>query len=257
MTTDCDDLENALAGLPREYGPQFVKDVTAIVRQNARQGRLQKFIDNGTVASAHEYVQRVASEYRRQAHYVRALQTSDDPELWEPFFILLQKWAYGALSRRSFREPAERQDHAESCAADAAIVIRTQPFPFDTEFDAWACMVVTYTCANHVRRARRGPSVRDHNQISLEQTPGLPEILPDQAAENEHKRAGQRHDLLQHVDTLSKAQQQFIMLHYFQELGYDEISTIMGRTTNALYKLNFDALANLRKKMLLSEHNYE
>jgi RNA polymerase sigma factor (sigma-70 family) len=154
-------------------------------------------------------------------------------------------------------EPYQRQEHAEACAGDAAVVIRTQPFPFDTEFNGWACTVVIYVCANHVRRERGGPSVPDRAQVSLDEDNGLSQVIRDPSSENDQRRADQRHDLMQHVSALSDAQQQFVMLHYFEEMGYDQIVDIMDRSKNALYKLNFDALANLRKKLLLSEHNYE
>ncbi len=257
MTSEWEQIEEALGDLRQVDDAQFVQDVASIVRQNASRGRLRKFLESETVASVHEYVQLVAAHYRRQAGAVAAVKQSDDPEIWEPFYILLQKWAYGALTKRDHLYPAERQDHAEACAADAAVVIRTQNFPFDAEFEAWAYNVVVYVCASHVRKARGGPSVPDHAQVSLEQSTGATRSVVDPQADIRRRRFDQRYDLMQHIRALSGAQQQFVMLHYLEEKGYDEIAALMGRSKNALYKLNFDALANLRKKMVLSEHKYE
>ena len=65
-------------------------------------------------------------------------------------------------------------------------------------------------------------------------------------------------DLLSAVNKLnSEDRKRFIQLYYFEGLGFQEIAKILDRTTNALYKLHFDALENLRKILLDEGYTHE
>lgn len=250
-------VEEALQALEQEEEPAFVRAVSRIVWQNVDKGRLRKFLANESVANEQEYVRCVAAHYRAQRDYVHRLRHTDDPQVWEPLYILLQKASYRALTRMSFQNQVERYNHAVQCASDAAIVLATRPFPFDTDFKAWAFVIVQYICKNHVRKARSGRSVPDDAQVSLDAWDGWVQNFPDPASGSGQKRVEQRLDLLQCIANLSPSQREFVMLHYFEHKTYEEIAALMGRNKNALYKLNFDALNNLRKNMLLNRHNYE
>lgn len=239
------------------YPSAFISAVERIVQANIKQGRLDKFLANGTVASEEEYIRLVVRHYKRDGDYVWAVQNTNSPDIWEPLFKQLRAWAFIALGRRNFLSFNERQQHAKQCAIDAAMTIRARRFPYDAYFQAWAHVVVTFVCANHVRKARSGRSVPIEAQISLDAWDGWSRVSEDPLAEAARRRVEQQYDLMQHITDLSEAQQRFVLLYYFEDRDYDEIAELMGRSKNALYKLNFDALANLRKKLLLSQHNYE
>ena len=250
-------VENALLEVQQEEEPALARAVAHIVWANAEQGRLAKFLAAGDVADERDYVRCVVSRYREQYDYVRRLQESEDAQVWEALFTRLQKRAYGVLTKKQFLIPGERYEHAVQCATDAALVIARRRFPFDTYFHAWANVVVYYVCGNHVRQARNGRSVPDEAQVSLDAWDGWLQNVADPAAEVAHSRVEQRHDLLQQVATLAEAQRNFVMLYYFEQKSYEEIAALMGRSKNALYKLHFDALTNLRQKMLLNQTIYE
>lgn len=253
-----EEVEQTLHSLHQEEEPDFSRAVARIVRYNIERGRLRKFLTNETVADEAEYVRLVAEHYRRQRDYVHGVRETDDPAIWEPLFVLLQKAAYRSLTALGFEDdPLQRYDHAKTCASEAGIVLVRRPFPFDTNFKAWAFNVVRFVCQNYVRKNRNSRSVPPEMQVSLDAWDGWAQNLADPASTDAKKRVELQLDLLQCIADLSAAQRQFVLLHYFEHKSYDEIAELMGRNKNALYKLNFDALNNLRKNMLLNRHNYE
>jgi RNA polymerase sigma factor (sigma-70 family) len=61
-------------------------------------------------------------------------------------------------------------------------------------------------------------------------------------------QSDKRLDLLDAIDQLSSEDRRtIILLYYFEGKDFDEIAEVLDRTKNALYKLHFDALENLRK----------
>lgn len=249
-------VEEAILEVEHEE-PAIARVVARIVRANVQQGRLRKFLLSGAVASEGEYVRLVATRYRQQREYVRLVKDVQDAGVWETLYVQLQKWAYGVLTKKQFGAPRTRFDHAVQCATDAALVILDRHFPFDADFHAWAYVIVYYVCRSHVRRERRGRSVPDEAQVSLDRWEGWLENLSDATASSAQRQAEMQHDLLQYVAALGESQREFVVLYYFEQKSYADVARLMGRDKNALYKLNFDALSNLRKKMLLNQHIYE
>jgi RNA polymerase sigma factor (sigma-70 family) len=108
-----------------------------------------------------------------------------------------------------------------------------------------------------MRKHTGGRSVPRRAQVSLDAHDGWLHNLADPGAEQVQRRLEQRHDLLQQVERLGDAQRQFVVLYYFEQKSYAEVADILKKNKNALYKLNFDALDNLRKGFLLTEHGHE
>lgn len=115
----------------------------------------------------------------------------------------------------------------------------TARFPYDTEVEAWACVLVQNVCRGYLRRERKVPDTLD--DALIEHLSGLSQ------AEGEHRRKLQL-ELLDAIEQISSVdRRRIITLHYFQGLSLPEIARKMGRSMNATYKLHFDALAELGK----------
>ena len=53
------------------------------------------------------------------------------------------------------------------------------------------------------------------------------------------------------LEQISERQQLIIQYKYVEELSFDEIGKKLGINANAVYQLHYQAIANLRKKVLL------
>ena len=62
-----------------------------------------------------------------------------------------------------------------------------------------------------------------------------------------------RQRLLQAMDQLSPRQKEMIYLRYFEELGYDEIASVMDITIKGAYKLSARSLESLRDMLSISK----
>ena len=252
MNTIWADVEEALREI-EEREPELCHAVRETARANYDSGRIERFLSGGAVQNVRSYVSRMATHYREQREYVTRVQKNQDHELWEALFVKLQKWAYSILSKKQFLEPTERYINAVQCAADAGVVIANRPFPYDTHFDAWAYVTLRFVCLNHMRRMRNEASVPPEVEVSLDRWNGWLQSLRDPGGEQARQRFEQRHDLLKCIGELAEAQRTFVILYYFEQKSYDDIAAITGKNKNALYKVNFDALYNLRKSALWME----
>ncbi len=63
----------------------------------------------------------------------------------------------------------------------------------------------------------------------------------------------QAKELLKSINQLTTRQKEFIYLRYFEDMNYDEISTIMSISTKATYKLSARSLEGLREIYSLSK----
>ncbi len=66
----------------------------------------------------------------------------------------------------------------------------------------------------------------------------------------------QAKELLKSINLLTTRQKEFIYLRYFEDLNYDEISTIMSISTKATYKLSARSLEGLREIYTLSKPSF-
>lgn len=251
------EIDRAIREARDRLEPGLIQAITPVLWANYDQGRVHRFLANGDAGDIGDYVNIVAAHFREQHDYVRLVQIETDREVWDILFQRLQRQAYGILAKNGFLEARERYEHALQCATDASLVIADRRFPYDASFEAWAYVVLRYTCKSHMRKHISGRSVPRRAQVSLDAYDGWLHNLADPGAEQMHRRLEQRHDLLQQVEGLSDAQRRFVLLYYFEQKSYAEVAEILKKNKNALYKLNFDALDSLRKRLLLAEHRHE
>lgn len=232
------ELEKILADVAPQRGVHFTATLRPILLANLERGRIDFYLDHHAQAELHEYVWRVIEYYDRLSPYLRKIQQTKSSEVWEPLLQLLSKWAYRILQRIADLSTNLGQLAAE-CAATAAGKILTAHFPYDTEFEPWAYVLVRNVCHQQLRHENRDLDPIDDEQIMQ---------IPDLATTDLAQVRELRQELLAAIEQLaSVARQQVIVLHYFQGQSLPEIATLLGKTISAIYKLHFDALTELRK----------
>jgi RNA polymerase sigma factor (sigma-70 family) len=248
MSREKDDLVNSLdEALKRVAGeePDIIETVRAIVYTNLADSRVQTFLDNGSASSPADYVARVVATYKRWHNYVQQIQVAQDFEAWKALLSKLEAWANGFLKRNRFPFGQDRLEAARDCAADAGGVIVGKPFPYDVHFDRWACIIVHFSCLQHIDRLWGNKNRKLESDANLEE---ILDFLEDPKAANALHRTELRMDLRELIEQLtSEDRKQFVRLQYFEHKTIDEIAEIMDRSKNALYGLHYKTLQQLRQ----------
>ena len=94
-------------------------------------------------------------------------------------------------------------------------------FSPDFAFSTWLFKIATNNCIDYLRKQKNDPCARDKGQNNGQQ----PEIVDHAFGPEENFIRDQRQRLLREiVDKLNPRYRQLIMLRYFEELSYEEIS---------------------------------
>jgi RNA polymerase sigma factor (sigma-70 family) len=241
-------LEQILTTVAAQRGVSFAASLRPILLANLERGRIDFYLNDHAQAQLHEYVWRVADCYARLSPYLHTLQQTKSPEVWEPLLQTLRKWA-GAILLHTPGLAGDLDQLSAEYASAAAEKILTAYFPYDTEFDPWAYVLVRNVCRQLLRRERLPIEPIDDDQVAQ---------LPDLRHADVERVRDLRRDLLAAIEQLSSdARRQLIVLHYFQGYSLPDIAARLGKTMPAIYKLHFDALAELRKIWAGKEHNNE
>ncbi len=250
MTTQPDQieaqLEQILSSVAAQRDARFAADLRPILLANLERGRIDFYLNGQAPAQLHEYVWRVADYYQRLSPYLHSLQQAKSPEVWEPLLKTLRQWANAILLHTPGLSIDRDQLSAEYAAASAEKIL-TAYFPYDTEFEPWAYVLVRNVCRQLLRREHLSLAPLDDEQLVR---------LPDPGQADHARLRDLRQDLLTAIEQLSSdARRQLIVLHYLQGYSLPDIAARLGKTLSATYKLHFDALAELRKIWAGKEHN--
>jgi RNA polymerase sigma factor (sigma-70 family) len=235
-----EELEVAIERL-RDEEPEIGAAVGSILRDNWADGRIEKFFNSKTEDTINDYVERVIKYYRKCHEYVSRIE-SDDEAAWDHLLEKLRKWAYAFLKKKGVPYQADLFQIANDCANDACLRLLNVRFPYDVHYESWACRVVQNVTLNYIRQHTDKIEYAD---LDLNEAH---EWLQALSVPDGTSRVEKRIDLLDAINQLnSEDRQRFILLYYFGGKSFAEIAEILDRTINALYKLHFDALENLRK----------
>jgi RNA polymerase sigma factor (sigma-70 family) len=246
--------------LAEQRGSELAAAVAPIIFTNLDKGRLQTYLERES-CSPDDYVERVANKYEKWHDHVCAVQIEKRTDVWQPLYEQLQKWAFGYLSRMSYPNYVsqdEKLEQAQACAAETAVVLIDAFFPYDVNFEPWACVVLHNVVRKQIER-RIKPRLRAQNkEVEVDAYDDwLPNLL-DPAGQDAQHLAELRADLLNAIAQLaSEDRQRLIILHYFESKTFKQIAAQMGKNQNTLYKLHYDALENLRKIWPQSGNKYE
>jgi RNA polymerase sigma factor (sigma-70 family) len=202
--------------------------------------------ENPDDAACHEYVNQVITNYQ-ECHEVVTRLERREPEEWETAVKKINRWANGCMKQWNIYGPLRKQC-VEECVPNAVLAFLTGTYHYDTEFDAWLCVLVQNVCRKYIKEQLHPNHAAEADALSYDKFEFLLEALADNDAIASQRARELRAILLEAVEKLSsEARQELIILHYFEGFSFKEIAQKMDRSLNAVYKLHFDALNELRE----------
>ena len=236
-------LEEPLQALAESNGGSLAHQIKPILLANLDRGRIQGSMD-GDPGRIQEYVRRVAETFTALNPYLRQLQIDQSQEAWEPLYERMQTWAYNFFLRKGFTADENTREIAIECASDAALNLLSAHFPYDTEFDPWAHVLVQNACRKYIHKNLKKSMVPDDKKVELD------DELPDPSAPLLEFSALQKEfgeEMAHALDQLTEARRAVIHAIYFEELKPEEVAVRLGKSVGAIYGLQFHALEDLRK----------
>jgi len=244
------EVKAALAEFISQEDGRLGATVAAIVNANHEKGRVRSFV-SGNGLTVDEYIVRVRQYYQQYQSYLDALQIQKDDAEWLSLFAKMQQWAFRFLrqhTRTKFLPHRRRVQLTHDCATEACAVLLHAVYPYDVEFDPWAVMLQQNVCLKWIDRQFKPRFENEKREIEADAWDGWLQNMRDPQGEYHFRRVDKRLELLDAVSQMqSTIRQQFIILYYFEAKTFAEISAIMGKSRNTLYKLHADSLDNLRK----------
>jgi RNA polymerase sigma factor (sigma-70 family) len=236
-------LEQALEQLAKQRGDDLARQIKPILLANLDRGRIQRFLE-GNPAQVDLYVWRVADGFSKLHAYLHQLQTEQASEAWSPLYERMQTWAYNFFLRKNFAADGNTREIAVECASEAAIHLLNAHFPYDTDFDPWAHILVQNTCRKFIHNSLKKSAVPQEKQVELEDDLANLSDLPLEVQMLMSERSAEIEAALAQ---LSEARRNVIRMLYFEGMELEEIAKKMGKSVGAVYSLHFNALGDLRK----------
>jgi RNA polymerase sigma factor (sigma-70 family) len=237
------ELEKAIETLAKHKGLDLATKIKSILYANLDRKRLQRFMEKD-LGSVNEYVNQVLEKYELFSSYIHQLQIERSNEAWEPLLKNMQKWAYRYLVRNGYSENKVTWENAQECASDAARSILKAYFPFDTDFEPWARVVVQNICLKFMRSSATSVPIVEE---SLEDLEGALQSLSSTTFSDEFHQGDEHDALFEAMSQLTDLRRQVLEMKYFHGLSPNEIAIQMGKTVRAVHSLQFHGLQDLRK----------
>ncbi len=236
-------LEAALQRLAQHQSDELAHQLRPILLTNLDRGRIQTFTA-GRSDQIPAYLESVASNFTTLHTLIHQLQIERSPEAWTPLYERMQTWAYNFFLRKNFTAGDHTLELAAECAAEAAAALLTAYFPYDTDFDPWAHILVQNSCRKYIQKSLQKSVVPEDKKIELnDDLIDPPEPLPEW--QTLQKELGTQLD--EAISQLPELRRAVIQMLYFDELEPAEIAQKLGKSLGAVYSLHFNALADLRK----------
>ncbi len=237
------ELEFSLDSLRINKSDEFIRKIRPILESNLDRGRIHSFTE-GRVDLVQDYVARVAGLYETLSPFINELQIERTTQLWEPLFKKLQIWAYKYFLKKNYYNNIGTQEIAFECSTEAAINILSARFPYDTEFDPWAYVIVQYACLKYIRRETKKSVIPPKKLVALDDAL---DHFSDPIFFDQQQNKDLHEELLIAISHLSEARRRVVELIYFEELSPCEVARIMGSSIGAIYNMKFSALIDLQR----------
>lgn len=217
-----------------------------ILNRSVEYGRANRVLgDDPDDTACDEYVRQVIAYYKKYHSLVTCLEKGD-PDAWALVVKKIQGWANGFLKRQGIHGDL-RQKSVKECVTNAALAYLSGVYHYDSDFDPWLCVLVQNVCRKYIKEQRHPNQIQEEEAVSLDKFDFSAETLADKEAGNSQKLDDLRLRLLNAIEGLSsEARKELIILHYFSGYSFKEIALKMNKSLNAVYKLHFDALNDLR-----------
>lgn len=246
------EIEQALANFAMRISPEQYTFVRQIIYTNLSRARLKYFLNKHPGHAPTDYVEHVVETYLRLTDYLTQVQVKKTEEVWEPLFERIKKWCGRFLIKNGFSYKPETNELIYEYAQEAALALVHARFPYDTEFDPWAVVIVHNVCLKRMRDDTRHLATRS-GTVSIEDEKVVE--LNKQLQGNIVEQTDTMQDVLAGLKQLSKTQQQIIFLFYREGLTPADIADQLGQTQSTIYRLKFEALKELRK--ILVQNGYK
>jgi hypothetical protein len=235
-------LERALEQVIEQRGERFASTIRAVICTNHERGRIRNFLNRNASAEVCDYVWHVVGCYDEWHEYVCQVQVEKATRVWGPLLEKLRAWAYAYLGRWEL-DGATRVECAMGFANIAGGEMVAAHFPFDTEFDGWACVLLQNVCRLHMNRINLwGVNERPVGWANVDEW-----LCRDLGSgwRDIELQVGRNYDLCQAIAQLTEKRQQIIVQRYFEGKSFADIGEVAGVDREVLYKRHFDALARL------------
>jgi len=246
-------IEQALQQVRAEMGDALADAITPIVHLNNQRCRLRQRHELQPAETVQEYVFQVANNYKKDHSYLHLIQNQKCDEAWEALLDKIRAWSYSFLSTW-YLDHSTRRTFTIEIAQEAAPEILYAHFPYDCEFDPWACKITHHACSKFMQRHGNSPVMDTVDLSDVDEWFREPGDLSSPDLET---KFASRQLLLDAVDQLSDKQKFVIWHFYFEGWPLPDIAAHLKVKTNAVYKRHFDALDKLRKILEANEHKDE
>lgn len=244
-------LEQALQNMRSEFGGTLVDALSPILRINEQRNRLCRYLHLNPQETIQTYVLQVAHYYEMDCYYLKQVQQQQNAEVWEPLMDKIRQWSYSFLGRWHLEE-VTRMTYTFEIAQEAGLQITHAHYPYDCEFDAWACKLTHYVSSKYMQRHGSSPIIDEVDLAEVDER--LQDRVQSTDANPELKFAI-RQLLVDAIEQLSNNQKVVIWQFYFEGFPLPKIAEDLDINVNAIYKRHFDALKQLRK--ILEEDKYK
>jgi RNA polymerase sigma factor (sigma-70 family) len=236
-----------LRTLAADRGEMILTEVRSILFSNLDRGRIKKFTEQNSI-DLQAYVLRVVQLYEKLREYLRSIQVDKADTEWIALKARLDHWAYSYLRKKGFRSTQETIKLSKDYASDAAITILNAYFPYDTEFEPWAFVLLQNVCRQKISKATRKSKIPDHLISELDDDLWR---LADPGSVDIEGQTGMRQLIQDAIEKLSTRQKkQIIQLRYFKGFSFKEIADQLDKSINAVYKSHFDAMNDLHEILI-------
>jgi RNA polymerase sigma factor, sigma-70 family len=237
-------IEESLNHLAASKGKDISNELKPILLKNLSNGRAQTYIENN-FAHLDEYLNLLFEKFNRWHNYIHKVQDQRDPLVWNQLFPQLITFAYAFFIRKGFDSGSNTYDYAQESATNAATALLNANFPYDIDFDPWAHRIVQIHCLRFMRDEMRKREIPADNLIELSDE--IETNQDEQDALQPMLEAELQAAIAAALEQLPQARQDVIRWRYFDQLSYDEIASRMGKSLDAVYGLQFNALREMQK----------
>lgn len=255
------ELKDILAQLAEERGEAYAVNIRHIFLANCENGRLTYFrkhppedddLRDGP-QTAVDYLRRLITYYDRYHAHVHQLQVDQDHAAWEALLDKIGAWAFKFIARKWDKVPIQdRIEYAADCRSLAGARLVRARFPYDVEFDRWACVLTHNVCYEYMRETLRRnnraiPTDKRINQDLSELDELLREAGEQSAERMVEELAALRARLQEALAKLTPSRRFVIEQHYLAGQNFAEIAQALQTTLNAVYQQHRYALLDLKK----------
>lgn len=236
-------IEKALQQVQVELGGALADAIKPVLYINNQRCRIRQYKNLNPTGTVQDYVFQVANYYVMDHDYLDDVQRYKTRETWGPLLEKIRQWTYPFLGRWNLTETT-RTAFTLEIAQEAGLEIVRSHYPYDSEFDGWACIITHHVCSKFMKRF--GASVvLDH--IDLSEADEWFLNSDDLLQSDPEIVFAKKQLLLDAVTQLSEIQKNVIWRFYFEGWSLPQIANHLGISTNTIYKRHFDALKQLRK----------